>query len=180
MNLGHLIDAWRGPLAGLLAARGANWADAEELAQDVFAEAWLGRDRFRGDLSDERAVGAWLAGIARHLHSARSRQRKTVQLPAGNADELVQPVPEGLDLDEARRVRDAIANLPDREREVVQAFYLEGTSTARVAALLETSERAVEGLLRRARARLGEALARPARGSEASSSLGQAVIGGPD
>ncbi|MCP3918334.1 MAG: sigma-70 family RNA polymerase sigma factor [bacterium] len=158
MNLERLIDTWRSPLTGLLAARGASWAEATELAQDVFAEAWLSRATLTADEEDERAVGAWLAGIARNLHrvAARRRLRAMQQLPDEVGVEGEEP---GLDDDETLRVRAAITRLPDREREVVQAFYLDETSAARVAALLETSERAVEGLLRRARARLKAALA---------------------
>ena len=63
----------------------------------------------------------------------------------------------------SRHVKSSGHGVPSRQRIVVQAFYLEETSTARVAALLETSERAVEGLLRRARARLQERLGSHAR-----------------
>ena len=169
LDLAALIGRWRGPLVGLLAARGLPWPRAEELAQDTFAEAWLGRERFAGELDDERAVGAWLAGIARNLHRAEAREsRRSARIaaveassaPASNADPAAS-----LDTDaESARVHAAIDALPQREREVVRAFYLEETSTARVAALLETSERAVEGLLRRARGHLRAALGRPSAG----------------
>lgn len=160
-DLDHLIDRWRGPLVGLLAARGASWPQAEELAQDVFAEAWMHRLRFRGDLDDERALGAWLAGIARNLHRSDVRKASTAEPIDELAPESGGAEPhEALQAeDEADSVRAAIEALPEREREVIQAFYLEETTSARVAALLETSERAVEGLLRRARARLKDALA---------------------
>ena len=48
MDLDRIIDRWRGPLVGLLGARGASPADAVELAQDAFSEAYLGRERFDG------------------------------------------------------------------------------------------------------------------------------------
>jgi len=166
LDLDLLIDRWRGPLVGLLAARGASWAQAEELAQDVFAEAWIHIERFRGDFEDERAFGAWLAGIARNLHRTEVRKASATEpledVPC-ESDEA-EPHETLLVEDEADAVRSAIEALPEREREAVQAFYLEETPTARVAGLLETSERAVEGLLRRARARLKQALAAVAGG----------------
>ena len=162
-DLDQLVDRWRSPLVGLLAARGVSWARAEELAQDVFAEAWLGRKRFHADPQDERAVGAWLVGIARNLHRADARRLRSLAAEEDVVAGVAAPDGDLVDgtlvaEEEAERVRAAIAELPEREREVVQAFYLEETPTARVAALLETSERAVEGLLRRARARLKERL----------------------
>ena len=161
-GLRTLIERWRGPLVGLLSARGASWARAEELAQDVFAEAWLGRERFHGDEDDERAVGAWLAGIARNLQRGDVRRLARVESepPEGSVDSA-EPEHDPEAAEEAARVREAIGSLPEREREVVRAFYLEETSTARVAALLETTERAVEGLLHRARKRLRVLLSRP-------------------
>ena len=60
-------------------ARGASWAQAEELAQDVFAEAWIHIERFRGDFEDERAFGAWLAGIARNLHRTEVRKASATE-----------------------------------------------------------------------------------------------------
>lgn len=59
MDLDRIIDRWRGPLVGLLGARGASPADAVELAQDAFSEAYLGRERFEGSWEDDGAVGAW-------------------------------------------------------------------------------------------------------------------------
>lgn len=163
LDLDSLIDAWRGPLIGLLGARGASRGEAIELAQDVFAEAWLGRARFAGDPGDERAVGRWLSGIAVNLlRSANRRRRKQEScLEDAGADGESAPAAESAEdpgAERLRRLREAITALPERERVVVQAFYQEETSTARVAILLGTSKRAVEGLLRRARERLRERL----------------------
>jgi RNA polymerase sigma-70 factor (ECF subfamily) len=41
MDLTRFINAYRGPLIGLIASWGAPWADAAEIAQDSFVEAWI-------------------------------------------------------------------------------------------------------------------------------------------
>ncbi len=154
IDLDRWVDTWRGPLVGLLLARGAG-AHAEDLALEVFAQAWMSRERFRGDPDDDAHVGPWLAGIARNLHRSEGRGRQDVELPADVA------APESEDGERAQSVRRAVERLPESEREVVQAFYLEETTTARVAALLGIGERVVEGRLRRARARLRNWLEAP-------------------
>ena len=148
------VTAWRGPLVALLRARGLDPGAATELTQDVFAEAWLSRRRYRGSWDDERAVGRWLGGIARNLHRAALRRPRPAPLATDPVDERAGPHEA-----EAVRVRAAIDRLPRIEREIVRMFYLEETSTRRVAALLDLSERAVEGRLRRARERLADWLA---------------------
>lgn len=157
LDLDHLIDRWRGPIVGLLSARGSSWDEAEELAQDVFAQAWMARARFRGDVNDARSVGAWLAGIARNLHRDRRRPRpaRVVSIdatPHEGADGFATE--DEAATEEAALVLAAVERLPDAEREAVQAFYLETSTTGEVAGLLGITERAVEGLLYRARKRL--------------------------
>ena len=44
MDLTAFVNAYRGPLIGLLASWGAPWGDAIEIAQDSFSEAWLNRE----------------------------------------------------------------------------------------------------------------------------------------
>ncbi len=162
-ELAQLIATWRGPLIGLLTTRGLSREAAIELAQDTFAEAWVHRARFRGPDDDTAAVGRWLAGIARNLHRQRARIRPLRPLEEAVVDGLAAPEDaSALDRERASALHEAIESLPARERVVVHTSYFEETSTAHVAALLETSPRAVEGLLRRARKRLEEALSRRA------------------
>ena len=162
-DLDALVERWRGPLVGWLRARGRRASEAVELAQDVFAEAWLGRERFAGDARDERAVGAWLRGIARNLD--RARRRADARRAEGGPEELdAVASPDTSDdptdaAEDAQRLRDAIDRLPKAERIVVRAFYLEESDAKTVAALLGRSERAVEGVLYRARRRLAGLLA---------------------
>lgn len=143
------VSAFRGPLVGLLASWGSDWRSAEELAQDSFAEAWMGRERFRGSADDLKAVGAWLRGIAYNLHNAALRKRERTPRLAVDAD---QPAPEAEPEDERRaRLTAAFARLSAPHQTILRMHYLEATGTREVAALLGLTPKAVEGRLRQAR-----------------------------
>lgn len=164
MDLERLIERFRGPLVGLIASLGASWGDAIELAQDVFAEAYLGRERFDGTFDDDKAVGRWLGGIARNLHRAglrASERRRAEPLDENLAARAVQ------DSGAAQRheLEAALAALAPDQRAAVQMFYLEGSSLRVVAGLLGVSAKTVEGRLYRARRELRRRLSlQPERG----------------
>lgn len=158
------VDAFRGPLVGLLASWGPDWRAAEELAQDTFAEAWLGRARFRGDPDDAGAVGAWLRGIAFHLHAAvRRRAGRGPRLVGdetlaaqGGGVATAQEAPEVLGEREERERRRrllvaAFGRLSAPHQTVLRMHYLEETGTRAVAALLGITPKAVEMRLYQAR-----------------------------
>ena len=65
MDLTQFVDAYRGPLVGLIVSWGAPWSDATEIAQDSFAEAWVRRDQCRGDSAFTRPL--FLQGSIRSL-----------------------------------------------------------------------------------------------------------------
>lgn len=156
----HWIEAFRGPLIGLLASWGADWRAAEELAQDTFAEAWLGRARFEGDPDDLGAAGAWLRGIAFHLHQAGVRKRARL-LAVPLEDEHEQ---EPSERDPRHELLErALAELPAPQQTVLRMHYLEQTSAREVAALLSLSPKAVEGRLYQARKALRAAVDQLAR-----------------
>ncbi|MEQ1890907.1 MAG: sigma-70 family RNA polymerase sigma factor [Planctomycetota bacterium] len=156
-DLERWIAAFRGPLIGLLASWGLEWGAAEELAQDVFAEAWLGRARFTGRADDHANVGAWLSGIARNLYRTRRREATRSGLQALPAD-LAAAAPE----EDERRAElvAAFAELSEAHQTVLRMHYLEETSAREVAALLLISPKAVEDRLYQARKALRERLER--------------------
>lgn len=153
------IEAFRGPLVGLLASWGSDWGAAEELAQDTFAEAWLSRARFAADPGDLGAAGAWLRGIAFRLHQSalRKRQRQpTLPLPEE------QPAPTRAVDERKERLAAAFTELSASHQTILRMHYLERTSTLEVAALLGLTPKAVERRLYQARRALRAAVARTA------------------
>jgi RNA polymerase sigma-70 factor (ECF subfamily) len=142
------IQRFRGPLVGYLASRGASWREAEELAMDTFAEAWLGRARMRGPLDDLTAIAAWLRGIAHNLLFAQRRRlaRREAPLPAA------EPAAPAVQRDERYdTLRAAFAQLRPEFQEVLRMHYLEATTAREVAALLGETVKAIEGRLYQAR-----------------------------
>lgn len=166
MQIETLIDRFRGPLIGLIASWGASPADALEIAQDTFSEAYLSRARYRGDWQDLQATGAWLRGIASHLHSARGRQAHSQErLQRAALGEQQAATPSTASGPEHDALREALARLKGSWRSVLFMRYVEGSPLVQIGALLGLSERAVEGRLRRAREALRQELERTASGA---------------
>jgi RNA polymerase sigma-70 factor (ECF subfamily) len=91
-----------------------NHEDANDLAQEVFLRAWRAIPRFRGQSS----FATWLyrIGVNACLNFRALRRPQTLELPEAVAD----PVP-GAEArletdDEARRVREAVERLPEKQR----------------------------------------------------------------
>ncbi len=154
-HLDQWVESFRGPLVGLMASWGLDWAEAEEMAADSFAEAWMGRARFAGDPSDLGAVGAWLRGISMNLFRSARRKRRFLRavpedlpMPAmGEEDERQEPL------------REAFAELRQEHQNILRMYYLEETGTDEVAALLDLTRKAAENRLYQARKALREKLA---------------------
>lgn len=158
------IEAFRGPLVGLIASWGADWNEAEELAQDAFAEAWIGRARFGGDPTSLEAVGAWLRGIAFRLHAASKRKASRRKADEIESARIAAPTSEE---DERRaELRAAFAELAPANQTILRMYYLDATSTREVAALLDIAPKTVEGRLHVARKALRQVLERRARGAQ--------------
>ena len=91
-----------------------NHEDANDVAQEVFLKAYRAIRRFRGDSS----FSTWLYRIAVNtcLNFRSARKPQTEELPEALADPRAG-VAASLESDEqARRVRDAILRLPEKQR----------------------------------------------------------------
>jgi RNA polymerase sigma-70 factor (ECF subfamily) len=136
-------------------------AVADDLTQATWLKAHLARARFQVQgTSPDGAVQAWYFTIARnlavdHLRArTRERRRRDAGDPDGERDLLAEipsamPSMEELQIgeDEAQeitsRVRDALAQLPAGQREIVELHKFQGLSMAEIAARLQIREGAV-------------------------------------
>jgi RNA polymerase sigma-70 factor (ECF subfamily) len=138
--------------------------DAEDLAQETYLHAL----RRVPDLRDETLLKAWLCRVARNTcldHLRRARLRRFVGL-SEVPEPWTQTTPETLLQDEERHraLRDAIAALPRKLREVFVLREYGGLGYQEISAVLAVELGTVMSRLHRARARLARQL-----GGEAAS-----------
>ncbi len=114
-----------------------NHEDANDLAQEAFLKAWRAIGRFRG----ESRFSTWLYRIAVNacLNHRALRRPATEELP----DSLPDPGRGALSAvetkDQSRRVREAVARLPERQRATLILKVYQELSHEEVAAVLGTS-----------------------------------------
>ena len=145
-----------------------NEDNANDLAQETFVRVYRARDSFR----PEQRFSAWLFTIAANLARNHLRWRArhpSLSLDAEDADTGQSigdslPAPDGDPSDaaaaseQAVTVRRAVAQLPADLREAIVLCEWEDLSIAEAAAILETTPKAVESRLYRARQILRERL----------------------
>ncbi|MBX7074217.1 MAG: sigma-70 family RNA polymerase sigma factor [Pirellulales bacterium] len=153
-------DRW---LRTVVAARLRERAAVDEVLQEVRVAALAQRSPLR----DADRIAPWLYRLAvlQSLVYRRGRGRSR-KLAAGYAMRAEHAGREPLDpldwlmADERRQlVREALAELPRRDTEILLLKYTENWSYHEIAAHLGTSHSAVEARLHRARTRLRERLA---------------------
>lgn len=162
MELTELLDRFRGPLIGLIGSWGATPADAAEIAQDSFADAYLNRHACRGDWTQPEVFGRWLRGIARNnyrnaLRSQRRREKRVTSVDT-SVLESASASPTSTEQERLQQLRLAIDSLPAKLRQAVMMHYIETTTVKDVAAMLSVSPKTIEARLYRARGELRRVL----------------------
>lgn len=127
-----------------------NDADAEEVAQDTFLRAFTHLPQWR---SGQARFSTWLYRVAFNLCQDRLRARREY-MPVDDldlSDPNAEPEIAVARLQHMERIEDALAALPQRQREALLLCHYEGQSQYEAAAVLGVSVEAVESLLARAR-----------------------------
>ncbi|HEX4363113.1 MAG TPA: sigma-70 family RNA polymerase sigma factor [Solirubrobacteraceae bacterium] len=125
--------------------------DAEDVTGETFARAVRYRDSY--DASKGAPI-TWLIGIAQRCVSESYGRPRVADQPPDRA------APESMEADALERltVRTAVAQLGDRDRELIALRYGADLSTRQIAERMETNTNAIDVALHRARARLRELL----------------------
>ena len=123
---------------------------AEDAAQEVFMRAHKGLRRFRF----RAAPFTWLYRTTRYVCNEFNRRRKAEALDEEPVDHSGDPGKHVADHDTAARVRQLVAGLPERQREVVLLRIFEDLSVAETASAMGCREGTVKALLFKATRRL--------------------------
>jgi RNA polymerase sigma factor (sigma-70 family) len=141
-------------------------ADAEDVFQEVFARAYQHLDGLR----DAAAVRPWLAQLTRRLcidrlrASARERPTADEELELAGSEETLTF------LEEALTVHEALAEVPEHCREIIDRFFARDESYKTIGEALDLPSGTIASRISRCLARLRELLegrndAGPASGS---------------
>jgi RNA polymerase sigma-70 factor, ECF subfamily len=131
-----------------------NWADAEDVAQEVFLRLHRHGLRF----ANEAALGAWLYRVTVNLCIDRSRTAKPrAEMPEAAGEEISAEAAL-IREQQKQRLMSALAALPVRERAALVLREIEELSTAEVAAALGTTEGTVRSQVAKAMSKLRQIL----------------------
>ncbi|MBN2369210.1 MAG: sigma-70 family RNA polymerase sigma factor [Vicinamibacteria bacterium] len=138
-----LMFRWERKIQGAIYRLTGSEEDARDLAQEAFLRAYRALKGFKG----EARFSSWLYQIALNLCRDRMRRRKgktwvsLEELTEGGEIAASHARPSALDMIEARDlsriVADAVAALPEEQREVIILKEYEGMTFAEIATALE-------------------------------------------
>lgn len=159
---GRLIDTYQGMVFSVALNVTGNYADSEDVLQDVFLRAY---EKLR-TLSDPAHFGAWLYRLSRNTAVQFLRRNRNVAVvPALEDDALEQLVSDVESPVEAYARRELsnllwseVAELPANTREAIMLYYAEGFSVRRAAQFVGISEAAFKMRLKYGREKLRESM----------------------
>ncbi|MBN1950509.1 MAG: RNA polymerase sigma factor [Bacteroidales bacterium] len=133
-----------------------NQAEAEDLLQESFAEAFLKLDSFRY----ESSFGAWLKRIVvnkciNHMKKRRAQLVYTEHVP--EADPSEDRDPETYELD-VKKIHKAMEQLPEGYRVIFSLYLLEGYDHGEIAQIMGITESTSKSQFSRAKQKIKEIL----------------------
>lgn len=152
MAVGEIYDRYQALVYGLAMRIVADQHTAQDVLQETFLGVWRAASSFESGRASART---WILAVARHraIDALRRRKAPTFQLPDTNLPHprsLVVPDvwPEiELALD-AHRVRLALGEIPELQRQVLELAYFGGLSQSQIASVTGTPIGTVKGRAR--------------------------------
>ena len=164
-----LVEKHRQPVFNFIQRTIQNLDDTDDLAQQVFVQAWKAADRYR----PTARFSTWLFTIARNLCLNELRRRgrhptESLDAPRETEDGPVErelsspdptPVTSGVLLEELeQRIEEALADLPETQRSAILLFREQELPYEEIAQLLGVSVSATKSLIHRGRETLKQRL----------------------
>ena len=165
----ELVEKYKQPLMNFVFRSMRDEIEAEDLAQNVFLQAWKSRRRYR----QTAKLSTWLFTIARNLclNEIRRRSRHPAEsIEESHAEHEDQPrqqyedksqiaPPEKLLHSElAQKIEEALAGLPENQRTAILLCRQDELSYEEIAEVLDCSLSATKSLIHRGRETLKEKL----------------------
>ncbi len=160
---GHLVHRYQDRVFNTMTRVLGNQADARDITQDAFVQAFVKLESFRGDAK----FYTWLYRIAMNLAlSHRRRRRPTESLDATKDNVGEEPVAEQpsaaqqlVEQERAEQLQQALLRLSDEHRQILVLRELEGCDYESISEILELPVGTVRSRLFRARTQLKGVLA---------------------
>jgi len=150
--LGELFDLYAGLVNGLCLRILRDAAEAEDVVQEVFLQAWRQASRYDPQRGSPEA---WLCTMARTRSLDRLRRRAARREEPGDKAPAATAVPRP---EETLAVRQALAALSVDQRAALELAYYEGLTQSEIAERLHEPLGTVKTRIRTALLRLREAL----------------------
>jgi RNA polymerase sigma-70 factor (ECF subfamily) len=149
---GVLFDRHAGPAFSLAYRMCGSRARAEDVVQDTFLSLWRAGARYD---PSRGSVRAWILG-AIHNRAIDSFRRESLRAASpleqsGVAERLAAPELTEVEAErraDAQRVRTALQDLPDEQRQVIELSYYGGFTHQQIAELLSLPAGTVKGRMR--------------------------------
>jgi RNA polymerase sigma-70 factor (ECF subfamily) len=160
---GELIKRYQDAVYATALHRIGNFADAQDIAQETFIEAYKSLHKLR----EIAKFPGWLHRIALHQCNRWRRKQRESEPIEELSDAQILEISNGKTVlpDEAlerkelqQTVLNAITSLPQKLGEVVTMYYIDGLSYDEIANFLSTSKTTVKGRLQMGRKQLKEEL----------------------
>ena len=138
-----LFDRYAPRLLGLMQRQISREADARDLVQQTFMQLHRARNDFRKDA----ALRPWLFTIALNLrreHFRKKGRRKEASLDLDVHQPSVAPDPRLERMEAAGKVREALQQLPEKQRVVIELHWLEVMSVPEVSRVVGAKLSAVK------------------------------------
>jgi RNA polymerase sigma-70 factor (ECF subfamily) len=126
---GELFQRYERHVFAIALRRLGDYAEAQELTQDVFIQALTKLDQLR----TPEAFGGWLRSITNRMAINRMVRRapgtavETEALEASWTDD-VTPLDEAIERENAKSIHRGLSELGDLDRQTLEAFYVRGKS----------------------------------------------------
>jgi RNA polymerase sigma-70 factor (ECF subfamily) len=155
----ELIRAYNAYVYAIVIGIVNNPLDAEEVVQDIFVNVYRGLAQYE----ERKKFKSWVAEIARNCARNRLRKQQVDTVPIDEVNEQSSgtedlPDQQLIRSEQRELIRRAMETLPQKDREIVHSYYLDGASYDELIRAHGLSYKAISVRLARAKQKLSKRL----------------------